>query len=326
PQNVSRDLQQLQAGFNAASFAFALGNSMNIFLSMIYKDFPYREEIFISQKQKVRNFKKIEMVQFGYFAELPSVDPETAGYNDLEPFQDTESAYAIGQKGAILWITRKMVINDNIGIIKAVVARMAKAARLAHAKHVWKFFLNNSVCPDGTPWFSNDHGNLASDALDVAPLTTAVSTLANMTEPGPSGEKIGLDLATLKDWHLVVALSKWDTAVKTNKRRSTFTANDLTTETPNPCKDLFGDHNEKIVSCPFITDVNSWGVVRDCKDVPIVEMSYLNGQEDPELMVEIFPTKAGQFTFFDDKLGYKIRHEYGGALADYRGAYKSNPQ
>ena len=73
--------------------------------------------------------------------------------------------------------------------------------------------------------------------------------------------------------------------------------------------------------------MNDWSVIRNREDVPIVEMSYLNGQETPEFIPAWGPTITGnsgmESIFNADKLGYKIRHEYGGALADYRGGYKS---
>jgi hypothetical protein len=160
------------------------------------------------------------------------------------------------------------------------------------------------------------------EALDISPLVTAIKALANMTEPGPSAEKLGLDLATF-NWDLVVPINMWDMAVKKNQCDSVFTSNDLTTKDPNPCQELFGENNERIITSPFITNATQWGVIRDCEDVPIVEMSYLNGHEEPDLFTSSGPVSGGMFTFNNDKLGYKIRHEYGGALVDYKGGYCS---
>jgi hypothetical protein len=203
-----------------------------------------------------------------------------------------------------------------------MVQRMARSARVAHAKYVWNFYINNATCPDGTAWFTEGHGNLGNSALDISPLVTAITALANMTEPDPSNEKIGLDLATF-NWSLVAPIALWDLAVKKNQQDSYFSGNDLTTKVPNPCQKLFGDRNERIITCPFLTDANDWGVIRDREDVPIVEMSYLNGSEDPEFVVESGPSSINNQTFRADKIGYKVRHEYGGTLAGYSGGYKA---
>lgn len=319
PQNTSTDLRACM-DFTASSFGYALQNALSMYLSKAYKDFPYREEILISERKSARDFRKIHSVQIGYFGDLPDVDPEAGDYEGLETIGDDEEAqYDLSPKGGILWITRRVIINDSIDLIKALVKRGARAARLTHAKYVWNFYLNNATCPDGTAWFTSGHGNLGSDALDYAPLVTAITALANMTEPG-SGEKLGLDLQSFK-WNLVAPIDLWATAVKTNQAGSYYSSNDLTDKVPNACHHLFGANNERVVVCPFSTDANDWGVIRDVEDVPIVEMSYLNGQENPEFILESGPTEEHVFTA--DKLGYKLRHEYGGALAGYRGGCKS---
>lgn len=320
PDRVSKDLRSCQ-DFNSGTFSYALENALNVSLSKEYKSFPYHEEILISEKKAVTDFRAIDSVQLGYFGELPDVDPEVADYPDMPAYVDTESQYRLSQKGAVIWVTRRHVIDDRIELIQAMTRRMARAARLAHARYVWNFFINNSNSPDGTAWFTAGHGNLGNNALDITPLVTAITALANMTEPG-SGEKIGLDLPSF-NWWMVVPVALWDTAVKKNQCDSSFTANDLTTKVPNPCNKLFGEKNERIVTCPFLVDVNDWGVIRDKEDVPIVEMSYMNGHEEPELITETSPKPLSQEAFVRDRLGFKARHEYGGTLADYRGGYKS---
>lgn len=319
PQNTTKDLRACM-DFTASSFAYAVQNALSMYLSKAYKAFPYREEILISERKRAKDFRKIHSVQLGYFGDLPDVDPEAGDYEGLETIGDDEEAqYSLSPKGGILWITRRVILNDSIDLVKALTKRGARAARLTHAKYVWNFYLNNETCPDETGWFTSGHGNLGIDALDYGPLVTAITALANMTEPG-SGEKLGLDLQSF-NWHLVVPIDLWDTGVKKNQGDSYFTSNDLTNKVPNPCRHLFGDRNDRIVVCPFSTDANDWGVIRDVEDVPIVEMSYLDGREDPEFILEEGPTEEHVFTA--DKIGYKIRHEYGGTLAGYRGGYKS---
>jgi hypothetical protein len=328
PNNASPGIRSSQ-DFDSNTFTFALMNAMNVYLSMMFKDFPYHEGILISKKINITDFRAITAIQLQYFGELPDLDPETGDYENLGPYIDTKAEYRLGQKGAIVWVTRRHIIDNAIVLVQDMVKRMAKAARLAHAKYAWKFYIDNALCPDGTAWFTGGHGNLGSSALDITPLVTSITALANMTEPGLSEEKIGLDLATF-NWNMVVPISMWDLAVKKNlSEGSYFSSNDLTTKVPNPCQKLFGDRNERIITCPFMTDANDWGVIRDKEDVPILEMAYMNGHEEPEFIPEWIPktvgsnVKAPLFTFKDDKLGFKVRHEYGGTLAGFQGGYKS---
>jgi len=319
PQGVSKGLRSC-ADFNSSSFGYALGDALSKHLTEEYKRFPYHEEILISSKRSVIDFREISSVQLGYLGDLPSIDPEASDYQSPEQYADTEATYSLGQRGSILWITRKVIVNDDIGLAKAMTSRMARAARMTHARYCWSCFTDNTNCPDGTAWFTEAHGNLGSDALDHAPLVSAISALADMTEPSPSGEKIGLVLEAF-NWHLVVPIALWDTAVKTNQLASYYTGNDLTTKAINAAYCLFGVRNERIITSPFLTDANDWGVIRDKEDVPILEMSYLNGHEEPEFILAAGPTEGMAFT--QDKIGYKIRHEFGGSLVGYRGGYKA---
>lgn len=319
PQNVSKGLRSCM-NFTSSSFTYALQNAMSMYLSKEYRSFPYREEVLISDRRKAKDFRVVHSIILAYLGDLPDVDPEAADYEAIELYGDEEAEYDIIQRGAVLYVTRRHIIDDNIGLVQGMVSRMARAARKAHARYVWNFFINNSDCPDGTAWFTSGHGNLGTNALDYTTLVTAITALANMTEPTPSSEKIGLDLASF-NWNLIIATDSWDLAVKKNQGRSYYTGDDLTTKVPNPCCQLFGERNERIVTPPFLSDTNDWGIIRSPEDVPLVEMSYLNGREDPEFIYESGETD--EHVFKGDKWGYKVRHEYGGALAGFRGGYKA---
>lgn len=319
PGGVSEGLRSCM-DFNSSSFAFALLNALNVSLSKMYRELPYYEDLLISDKKNVRDFRAIESVQLGYFGDLPDVDPEAEDYQSMENPTDSEALYYLNQKGAIIWVNRRVIINDSINLIKRIVEHGARSARKTHARFVWDLFINNGTCPDGTEWFTAGHGNLVTDAISIAAVTAAVSALAEMTEPSPSEHIIGINLAD-PGLHLVVPVGMWDDAVKINQTQYTYSGNDLTTQATNPCYHLFGERNERIVACPFLQDSNDWGIIRNKEDVPIVEMSYLNGQEEPEFIITDGPTN--DFAMRNDKIGYKIRHEYGGSLVEYRGGYKS---
>ncbi len=314
PNMVSEGLRA-SVSFCSTSFSYALQNAMNVYMSKEFRRFPYHEEILITDKKPAKDFRTIKSIQMDYYGDMPDIDPESADYQAMPALDDSEASYRIGQKGSILWITRKVIVNDSIDIVKGLVSRMTRSARMTHARKVWSFYLNNGITPDNMAWFHVDHGNLTTGGLTITNLTAVITALATMTEPGDSGEILGIDFETF-DWHLVVPVALWNTAVAVNQSISNLPSSD-----PNPCYRLFGEKNERIIICPFGNDTNDWGVLRGSQDVPIVEMSYLNGQEDPELIVHKGPTE--QFVFTSDKIGYKMRHEYGGSLAGYRGGYKA---
>jgi hypothetical protein len=316
PNNVSKDLRACH-DFHSASFDYALGNALNTYASRLYRGFPFHEEVLISERRPARDFRTIHSVQFGYTGDLDVVDPEVGDYQSLAEYHDAESQAQIVTRGNLFHVTRKHIVNDNVGAVRRIVESYTRAARRTHAKYVWSFYLGNALCPDGTAWFTGGHGNLVGDALAITPVVTAIKALANMTEPD-SLEKLGVDLASF-DWNLIVPIDLWDTGVTVNQNTAYFTGNDLTTKVVNPILKFFGERNERVVVCPFGTDTNDWGVIRSTKDVPIIEMNYLSGKEDPEILVE---PETGESNFKGDRIRYKVRHEYAGVLADYRGGYK----
>jgi hypothetical protein len=74
-----------------------------------------------------------------------------------------------------------------------------------------------------------------------------------------------------------------------------------------------------IIGVKTWTDANNWYLAADPKDIPCIEVGFLDGKEMPELFVQDMPNVGSMFS--NDKLTYKIRHIYGGTVVDYRGLY-----
>ena len=313
-KNLPAELRS-RMDISSATFTYVLGNTLGRRLVSAYRDFKYREELLISIKKPVKDFRTQEAVMVGGFPDLDTVDPEAADYVEIGGVTDEESTYSLGQKGNILTITRKAIINDDISIVNRLVNALARAARRTHAKYVWGKFISNVNCSDGTAWFTIGHGNLGAAALTHATALIAYLALANMTEKD-SGEPIGmLDDPGVKP-ALVGSMTLMPTIEKIANEETYFTANDLTTKIPNP---LY----KKVIAAPFslLTDVNDWGLILPPSVGDIVEMGYLNGREEPEMFVADSP--QAEQVFIADKIRHKIRHEYAGAVIDYRTGYKA---
>lgn len=299
---------------NSATFAFVLGNTMGRRLVALYREMKYQEELLISVRKAVKDFRTQEAVLVGGFPDISDVDPEAADYDEIAGVTDEESTYALLQKGNILTITRKMIINDDITIVQRLVSGLARAARRTHAKYVWNFFTANATCSDGTAWFTGGHGNLTAGPLTHATALTAYKALAKMTEKD-SGERIGLlDSPDVKP-NLVGPIDLMETIEQIANEDYYFATNDLTDKIPNPLK---GKVTPKIIT--LFTDTTDWGLILPPDITDIVEMGYLNGREEPELFVADTPNS--EQVFVADKIRHKIRHEYAGAVVDFRSGYK----
>ncbi len=274
------------------------------------------EDVLISIRKPVRDFRTQEAVLVGGFADLATVDPEAADYAEIAGVTDEESTYTLGQKGNILSITRKTIINDDITIVQRLVNGLARTARRTHAKYVWTFFISNTNCSDGTAWFTNPHGNLGAAALTHATALTAYKALAKMTEKD-SGERLGLLQDPGVKPNLIGPIDIMETIQKIATEEFYYSSNDLTAKVPNPLANRVNP-----VICALLTDTNDWGMVLPPNVADVVEMGYLNGRTEPELFVADMP--QSEQVFMADKIRHKIRHEYAGAVIDFRSGYKAH--
>jgi hypothetical protein len=227
---------------------------------------------------------------------------------------DVESTYSLNQKGIILTITRRVMLNDDLKSIVNLVSKLGRAARRTHARRAWNKIISNATFKgDNKALFIADHANLGStaftnDATGITTLATALQAMYAQTEQD-SGE--GLALSPKYLWVPRVLLE---------------TAKGLNSPWPgvaggNPHAGRFGANHENIITSPLFTDATDWGMIADGNEVELLEAAYLNGQREPELFVADNPT-TGQM-FVADKLQYKERHEYEFEIADYRGFYKA---
>ena len=299
----------------SSTFTYVLGNTMNRRLVKVYKEADYLEKLLISVKKSVTDFRTQEAVLVGGFPDLADVDPEAADYDEIAAVTDEESTYSIGQKGNLLTITRKTIINDDLTIIMRLVNGIGRAARRTHGQYVWDMYIDNDNCTDATAVFTSGHSNLGSTALSHSTALTAWKALAAMTEKD-SGKYLGLLDGADVLVNLIGPPAVKELIGRIEKEQDYFTSNDVSTKIPNP---LFGEVKGHVLSL-LAADANDWLMTLPPEIVELIEMGYLNGRQEPEMFVADSP--QSEQVFVADKVRHKIRHEYAGVPIDYRGAYK----
>lgn len=68
-------------------------------------------------------------------------------------------------------------------------------------------------------------------------------------------------------------------------------------------------------------DLTDWALLADKNIIDMVEIGFVDGAEEPQLLVQDVPTIGNVFT--NDEIRYRVRHEYGLAIVDYRGFTKN---
>ena len=309
-------VQRLQASLSLASWGQAFGDSIT---RALLRD--YREERFMVWKKIVssvvplKDFRTKRAVRLGGYGNLGTV-AEQATYPTLTTPTDEEATYAPAKRGGIEDLTLETVQNDDLGAIQAIPKRLSRAARRTIQAFVFNFLSGNGLIYDGVALFAAGHGNnTAANALTGANAIVGIKIMGGQTFYGETAANTGPQAQAKYLVHptglLEEAFDVTQSAVKI------VTGADATQ--PNMINKL----GIEPLWIPELTDANDWFLVADPALMDTIEIGFLEGQEEPELFVE--DNESAGSPFNADKLRYKIRHIYGGAVLDFRGFYRGAP-
>jgi hypothetical protein len=251
----------------------------------------------------VSDFKQQERVRIGGYGNLSAV-AQGSSYPAITSPTDEKVTYTLSKYGGVETITLEAIRNDDVYALRKIPTRLARAAAQTLHEHIFNWFKNNSVLYDGKQFFHNDHNNLGSAALDSTSLGNARLAMKKQTQSG-SNKALGL-----RARYLIVPSDL------------EITAYDLT-------RLGYGQNNniptflqeQKII--PIVVDYwpdgNNWYLVADPKDAVCIELGFLDGRQEPELIISDEPSNGSLFT--NDTITYKIRHIYSSAVLDYRAAF-----
>ena len=299
---------RIREDITTSTFPNAVANTLRRMLLKDYREQDYGMSL-LTQSTSVPDFRTQERVRVGYFGDLPTVDTEAADYTELTAPTDEKASYSVVTFGGVVTITRKMILNDDLGVVPQIVSRLGRAARRTLAQRVFNLLITNPTIYDSVAWFHATHGNLGSTALSATELDVVRTAMRNRTEKD-SNKKLGI-----APYVLVVPHELEGKARQENMREYLDTS-----FTPNPVRFLFGANGERIIVSPLLSDATDWYVFANVEEAPTVEVGFLQGRQEPEFFLADEPTAEKVFT--SDKIRYKVRHEFEAVVIDYRGAYK----
>ena len=251
------------------------------------------------------DFRTQRRMRMGGYGTLPTV-LQGGPYAALTSPGDEEATYAATKKGGTEDITREMIKNDDVGSIRQIPIRLGRAAARTLYDFVFDFPRANAAIYDNVALFhACHHANLLTTALDATQLALGRRQIMRQTEL-TSGKVLGL---VPKFGIVPVDLDKtmFDLITPPSMVQGVIIAGVDYIKTWQL---------EEIVVIGW-TDTNNWYLAADPKGCPGIEIGFIDGNEEPELFVQDLPNVGSMFS--NDNLTYKIRHEYGGAVCDYRG-------
>ena len=288
------DQARLTESIGTDTFANALGSSITRRLQTLYRDYvEYDAWRNVTVQSPVNDFRTQERTQIGGYGDLPAV-AERAAYTALTDPSDAKATYAVTKRGGLAQVTMEGIKNDDVGAIRRVPLELARSAKRTLYKFVMNFFAANAAIYDSVALYHASHGNLAVAALDATQLAAHRLLMKKQT---------GRDTATrmgIGPKFLLVPDDLFETAYNLFNRNTnldeTFVQNMKLT----------------IIAVPTWTDTNDWVTMADPNDIPVLEIGFLDGMEEPVLLTQDSPTEGSVFT--NDLISYKMRHIYGGNI------------
>ena len=215
-------------------------------------------------------------------------------------------------------LTRKMVINDDLGaFLKVPTAMGNRAARLVD-QLFFKRLLANPVQGDGKALFSTAHKNLLSGAtsnLSAESLRKAIQLFLDQVDA--EGEPIAVEPK-----YLVVPTALKHLAIELT-RGATLVMSGGTENTIRPAINVLADENLDVVSSPYLANAKyaggseySWYLFGQPGVVDTFEIGYLKGKRTPTV-------ERGETDFNTLGIWYRVFFDIGVREQDHRGIVKA---
>lgn len=192
-------------------------------------------------------------------------------------------------------LTRKAIINDDLSVLARLPAAYGAAARRTINKKAYDLLTN------GSGIFTSAHKNSGTGTLSIASLKAAKAAMSKQKDPS------GKMYLNIQPVYLIVP-------AELEVEAATLIASAVDPTKNNAYPNPFANRLT-VVADPNIEDPNAWYLAAAPGVLPGIEVTYLNGQENPTMR-----------TFTDtDVLGikYQIYMDFGVNLLDYRAFYKS---
>ncbi len=216
-------------------------------------------------------------------------------------------------------LTRKMIINDDLGAFLKVPSAMGnRAARLVD-QLFFKRLLANPTMTDGKPLFSTNHKNLlsgANSALSADSLKKAIKAFLDQTDA--DGQPVNVEpsilLVPTALKFLAQELTQGPTLVMSGGAENTI----------RPSVNVLANQGLTIVSSPYLSNAKydgasetAWYLFGKPGTVDTFEIGYLKGKRTPTV-------ERGDLDFNVLGIWFRVYFDVGIREQDHRGMVKSN--
>jgi hypothetical protein len=285
----------LQAAFSTADIANVVSNVANKFIA---EGFGSVEQSWrrVSSVRPVVDFKANTGVRLVMANLLQSLAP--TGEIQHGSLSDEARTVTADTKALMLGISRKDIINDDLGVLSDLPRRLGFAAARTFNTDFWAAFEAAVAAA-----FTSPHANTTTGALTLTTLAVAEALFDALADA--DGNPLGSEAAVL--------LTGSTAAVPAREIYKSELVVDGTT-TRRGASNIYAGMFEPVKS--RYLSAAPWYLVANPMAIPLMEVAFLNGRQEP--FVE---TADADFEF----LGIQMRcyYDYGAAFAEWRAAVRS---
>lgn len=278
-------------------FTGILSNVAHKSMAQSYQSAPTTFQLWTS-KGSNSDFKKATRYRLSEADELVKLN-ENGEFKHAE-VTEAEATASIATYGRSFSLTRQAIINDDMGALSVIPSLYGAAARRMINKMVYTILTGNPAI-EGAALFDKKHNNLSAVDISIEGIATMKTLMARQKNIG------GKETLNIQPAYIIVPPELEVTAAQLI---SSVVDPTKANATPNPFANRL-----TVISDPVLTNAKEWYLAAASGYCPTVEVTYLNGNEAPTM------ESAVQF----DTLGIKWRiyHDVGVNLLDYRGLQKS---
>jgi hypothetical protein len=308
---------QVRAAFSTVDLGGILGNVANKALAAVAQE-PVWLVPKIAGRANHANFHAHTVYSLAVNGDMAAVAPT----GELKHVSLGEESYTrqVSTRGAILSISRRDLINDDLGAFQRNAQALARKALTAREKALFAL-INASAA--GSSHFTSSRGNyLTGTPFGLVGMGQAIKAFRNMT--GPDGDPIMVEPSVVLVPSSLEAEARMLLAA-TSALIATALASTSAKSRDSNANIYAGRFGGAPLVSPWLENAaltgNStaaWYLLADPAVYPCYEVAYLNGQESP--VVEYFGLDASP-----DVLGvsWRVYYDFGVAAAEWRAGVKS---
>lgn len=256
----------------------------------------------IARQRTAADFRAMSILKLGEFSGLQKVTEH--GEIKAVTTGEAKEGYSLDTFGGIFSLSRKALVNDDLGAFGRWGEMMGRAAAETEAAQLLALLSANSgggvKLSDGVNLFHASHGNLAGSGAAPSETTLSAARQAMRTQKGLDGST---------PVNVVPRYVLCGPALETTFEKLLATINPTATSDVNP----FGGKLTLLVE-PRITG-NGWYIFADPASAPVLEYAYLASAPGPQLS-----SRDGW-----EVLGreFRVVLDFGCGATDSRGAYRN---